>query len=91
MPKYVDIEFLSQFPHWENVVKELKCAPAADVQEVKHGKWKYCGRSQTMCKHTFQCSECLRIEFVTHKSKIKDYPYCHCGAKMDGDDHAEIH
>ena len=31
----------------------------------------------------WQCSECLRTESTKHKSDIKYYPYCHCGAKMD--------
>ena len=54
----------------------------ADVQEVRHGRWIYCGKSSGR-DHMWQFSECLRTEFTKHKSDIKYYPYCHCGAKMD--------
>ena len=56
--------------------------PTADVQDVRHGRWMYCGKSSGH-DHMWQCSECLRMESTKHKSDIKDYPYCHCGAKMD--------
>ena len=50
--------------------------PAADVVEVRHGKWlpvtTYDGR-----EHLYRCSVCNRHEQVI-------YEYCHCGAKMDG-------
>lgn len=65
----------------------LDCAPAADVEPVRHGRWdKY---AVTRCivdktgslidreKRAYRCSECGR------KSAIKEN-YCpHCGAKMD--------
>lgn len=51
------------------------CPAPANVQEVKHGKWKdttaYCGE--------FTCSIC-KDTCITNR-----YAYCpHCGAKMDG-------
>ncbi|MCM1059433.1 MAG: hypothetical protein NC452_03990 [Eubacterium sp.] len=58
--------------------------PAADVQEVKHGKWsdKMVGIQDEVFGDThfgFQCSECGA---VLNKTK-----YCgNCGAKMDGKD-----
>ena len=61
----------------------VKTAKTADVQEVRHGMWMYCGKSSGH-DHMWQCSECLRTEFTKHKADLKDYPYCHCGAKMDG-------
>ena len=55
--------------------------PNADVQEIKHGKWvgyKY-------KEDFYSCSICGRsIECPTYPPNIK-YPYCHCGAKMDGE------
>lgn len=56
---------------------EIQGLPAADVVEVRHGRWKFgrggCGT----------CSECGRTQ-----SGVWDYDtwqnYCgHCGAKMD--------
>ena len=60
----------------------IETAETADVQEVRHGMWMYCGKSSGR-DHMWQCSECLRTESTKHKSDIRDYPYCHCGAKMD--------
>lgn len=55
--------------------------PAADVVEVKHGKWIEYPRA-----HYFKCSECK--ETVPYKKAVlirgkRKYKYCpHCGAKM---------
>ena len=52
-----------------------------------------------LCHHTFTCSECGRIVTATKhfnsegyydmrttvKELMEDYPYCHCGAKMNKD------
>ena len=65
-----------------DVRKAIAQAKTADVQEIRHGRWMYCGKSSGH-DHMWQCSECLRTESTKHKSDIKDYPYCHCGAKMD--------
>lgn len=64
------------------VKQAIARAPTEDVQEVRHGRWMYCGKLRGH-DHGWQCSECLRTEFTKHKEDIKDYPYCHCGAKMD--------
>lgn len=57
--------------------------PAADVAEVKHGKWLDCietGISPAGIKVTgmtgYKCSLCGRYEG-------KKEPYCNCGAKMN--------
>lgn len=58
-------------------------APTADVEEVRHGKWIYRGNNWKM-EHVFECSVCERWmctgfpEYV-----VEEYPYCHCGAKME--------
>ena len=55
--------------------------PTADVVEVKHGYWK----QNSYCNRIFYCSECGRhIEDATQKPN-EFFPYCHCGAKMDGE------
>lgn len=60
-----------------NAEKGLANIPAADVAEVRHGKWVWNG--ETCCNH---CSVCgvgamwFRIQM--------EYYYCpNCGAKMD--------
>lgn len=61
----------------------LNDTSTADVQEVKHGRWIYCGHHEMM-GHAFQCSVCERWMFTNFpKHVIEEYPYCHCGAKME--------
>lgn len=56
---------------------------AADVEEVRHGKWIYRSYHPRM-GHAFECSVCKRWMFTAFlKSVVEEYPYCHCGAKME--------
>lgn len=70
---------------FDNVAKMIELLPAADVEEVKHGKWIEYPRA-----HYFKCSECK--ETVPYKKAVlirgkRKYKYCpHCGAKMDLED-----
>lgn len=64
--------------------------PAADVAPVVHGRWKLLRKGDW--NSTFICSVCGRRETITeseaYNSQLKmpkKYPYCHCGARMDGD------
>lgn len=68
---------------------QLKRIPTADVEEVRHGEW------IRKRKFLYECSLCKRvvlIEGVNASCDIKSereillamYPYCNCGAKMDG-------
>lgn len=60
----------------ENAIEE---APVADVQPVEHGRWIIADDVEHFIAI---CSECGRTE---DSRGIKDMPYCHCGARMDGD------
>ena len=64
-------------------------APAVDAELVRHGQW--------ICKGSYMdddfdrvfeyyCSICGRC--IQVYDDIAQYPYCHCGAKMDGDKNA---
>lgn len=65
---------------------DLADVPAADVEEVRHGKWIYMGHHEMM-GHAFECSVCKRWMFTNFKKHVvEDQPYCHCGAKMDLED-----
>ena len=76
---------------------EIRKLPAADVAEVVHGQW--CVSKIRSIETVFYCSECKRTVTVGNdffgeapQSVSAAYPYCHCGAKMDGDkvgDHAD--
>ena len=66
----------------------IEDATTADVAPVRHGRWllitagyrnfgwccSECGRSVSI-----NCDEELRQSMLE-----KEYPFCHCGAKMDG-------
>lgn len=54
-------------------------APAADVATVVHGWWiSFLDGDHIMPERYYRCSRCGRVE-------SRRQPYCHCGAKMDGE------
>lgn len=98
MGKYIDVEeficsldgseCLDTERDYEEIERRLEEFEAADVEEVRHGKW------IKIRYRTFICSCCKRSVYldglnVTDKNETKLlrelYPYCHCGAKMDGE------
>lgn len=57
----------------------LRVAPAADVAPVVHGRWiSFLDGDHIMPERYYRCSRCGRVE-------SRRQPYCHCGAKMDGE------
>jgi len=50
-------------------------APTLDVEPVRHGEWLEVRLTRRTTE--YKCSECGHWE-------KKKYPYCNCGAKMDG-------
>lgn len=58
-------------------------APAADVQPVKHGKW-IRKEGYDPRDNFYYCSECNRIINIVCGDSLSNYPYCHCGTRMDG-------
>ena len=34
---------------------------------------------------TYACSECGRVVYAELEEDLEDYPYCHCGARMEGE------
>lgn len=73
----------------ESVLEYVQNLPAADVAPVVHGRWKLLHKGDWTS--VFVCSVCGRRETITesdsYNSRIKmprKYPYCHCGARMDG-------
>lgn len=78
-------------PNWtpQRVKTLLLRQPAADVAEVVHGQW--CVSKIRSIETVFYCSECKQTVTVGNdffgeapKNVSAAYPYCHCGAKMDG-------
>ena len=65
--------------------------PAADVVPVVRGRWDLL--RQGGCTSLYACSVCQRKitlsgDLSTREPRLKKlYPYCHCGARMDGGVH----
>ena len=73
---------------FDNVAKMIELLPAADVAEVKHGKW--IGKQlDNFRKYEVTCSNCgwIGIENYDSYNDPSDFNYCpNCGAKMDLED-----
>lgn len=69
----------------EDTEAYLRKIPAADVAPVRYGRWLLAHPGEWTA--VMECSECgRRISIDPRAGDIeKDYPYCHCGAKMDGE------
>ena len=99
MSDYIDrdelIKHIKDLPTWlgddsvgcafylTRAITSIENAPAADVQEIKHGKWKLCYEDWRMQIAGDECSAC---GFQHYGTCISHYYYCpNCGAKMDGE------
>lgn len=71
-------ELFNVSPRFLQILRDL---PAADVEPVRHGKWRLV-RRMAACGE-YECSVCGRIETFGCFNKPENNPYCHCGAKMD--------
>ena len=64
-------------------IRNEEICPTVDAVEVVHGRWEQVQRWATKAK--YRCSVCGREIMSATKVNIEKYPYCHCGAKMDGE------
>ena len=60
----------------EQYIPDMAKIPVADVAEVKHGYWVK-GKRIGINMSQYTCSQCGKWEDA-------EFPYCNCGAKMDG-------
>ena len=58
---------------------EIDLKPAL---ELMHGRWEKVQEWATKAK--YRCSICGREIMSARVVNVEKYPYCHCGAKMDG-------
>lgn len=67
--------------------KEIAEIPTVDAAPVRHGRWLFVTKGQMTS--AWCCSECGRTVVITCDEEFrqrkleKEYPFCHCGAKMD--------
>lgn len=86
--KYVDGYDREKFDDWQEIIDGIESVPAADVAEVKHGKWiqeQIKIENMSIVRYRNTCSECGgKADFLLRELH---YSYCpHCGAKMDLED-----
>ena len=75
------VEHVSEYAN--KMMRRIQNLEPADVVPVIHGKW----LPIVSYNNTYKCSECGRLLVnITDGLNVvaKHYPYCHCGAKMDG-------
>ena len=70
---------LQEDPKLAYCIERIK---GVDAVEVVHGRWEQVQRWATKAK--YRCSVCGREIMSAVKVNTEKYPYCHCGAKMDG-------
>ena len=64
------------------VYHRVRNIPAADVAPIIRGTWDLLRHDKF--SDVFQCSECGRKVSLTHgRDVLEQFPYCHCGAKME--------
>lgn len=89
MPRLIDANKLDEIRDIINYadypMNYIDKAPTVDAQPVIHAKWEKEMTIYGWDGCSYQCSKCGRsvhIDTVMEDINI-DYPYCHCGAKMD--------
>lgn len=70
-------------------VSYIRNQPAADVRPEQHGHWIRRTGAFDKRDNFYCCSECNRTINIICGDKISNYPYCHCGAKMDESERLE--
>ena len=76
---------------YDDMVNCVKGMPSVTPQEPRKGKWILNDNQgvQAVGCLTYHCSECGREISSKYHGKIsllKEYPYCHCGAKMESEE-----
>lgn len=73
---------------YDQIMYDIEHIPAADVEEVKHGKWIEVQKENIWCDivPVLECSACGKYTVGTRGIMTKSN-YCpNCGAKMDLED-----
>ena len=100
MPKYINFDALGvqscnpdvfvnkgYAEGWNNLMRILYNAPAADVAEVRHGRWEEIDDDYAYAENVYRCSVCgEEWDILEGTPEQNMYYYCpSCGAKMDGE------
>ena len=93
MKKYIDVDLLkseledlneSERLYYMGIFDVINSQPAADVEEVKHGKWENMTDVESAYLNTYSCSACGTTFWIDEIPEDANYNHCpNCGAKMD--------
>ena len=73
-----------QLTTFTEAILRVKDAPAADVVEVRHGRWEAWMPDKNGETREFICTGCRFMVEMSWKQKECDYEWCpYCGCKMD--------
>lgn len=85
LAKISPYDFMSIAEYFAN---QIKIKPAADVAQVRHGRWEQCFEDWRKQIEGYKCSNC---GFKHYGASITHYHYCpNCGCKMDGGDESAV-
>ena len=78
-----DNEIISAQEMCFDALQALHELPTMDAAPMVHGRWDFSGVFGGNL--IYQCNLCGRIIVLhEHGDLKKEFPYCHCGARMDG-------
>jgi len=72
-------------PHSAASIEAFNKAVEALKAERPHGEWIE-NKGKDIRDHFYTCSICGRTINVICGETLKDYPFCHCGADMRGEE-----
>ena len=88
MAEYIDrVEYCENYcrcsnEHCDKESCPIWKAPAADVEPVRHGRWRECFEDW---RQQIEGSKCSACGFEYYETGISRFHYCpNCGVKMDG-------
>ena len=75
----------------ECAISAIEMLPAADVAEVRHGRWEAWMPDKNGETREFICTGCRFMVEMSWKQKECDYEWCpYCGCKMDKEEPNEL-
>lgn len=69
--------------HFDNPFDRVRELPSVNIPN-KTGRW-IRQKSLYGYSNTYECPICGRTIYANDQEDLEDYPYCHCGAKMNGE------
>lgn len=88
--RYIDadalhMDIIRRFDYCEDYLEVIDAQPTANVKPVVRGEWIISDKGVRTT--IYKCSECGRTVIDDTGYDVKrDYPFCHCGAEMRGED-----